>query len=139
MISFVLNHMKEVMTARPITYIHGNFDERILWVSPTDRIFFVDSCDISSFDPFYDFKNIGVITRFENIEFAKSIIDSYTQGHPTDEFWVAFELYNAFKLMSTTIELIKEGKEKEAIDKFETVADDFHGFKEDEIGKPKWY
>lgn len=41
--------------------------------------------------------------------------------------------------MSTTIELIKEGKEKEAIDKFETVVDDFHGFKEDEIGKPKWY
>ncbi len=139
MISFVLNHMKEVMTARPITYIHGNFDERILLVSPTDRVFFVDTCDISSFDPFYDFKNIGVITRFENIEFAKSIIDSYTQGHPTDEFWLAFELYNAFKLMSTTIELIKEGKEKEAIDKFETVADDFHGFKEDEIGKPKWY
>lgn len=28
MISFVLNHMKEVMTARPITYIHGNFDEK---------------------------------------------------------------------------------------------------------------
>lgn len=136
MISFVLNHMKEVMTARPITYIHGNFDERILWVSPTDRIFFVDTCDISSFDPFYDFKNIGVITRFENIEFAKSIIDSYTQGHPTDEFWLAFELYNAFKLMSTTIELIKEGKKKKPSTSLKQLRMTSTDLKKTKLGNP---
>lgn len=137
-IRFILNNMKEVMTARKQTYIHGNFSLNILWNNDKGDVFFVDICDISSFDPFYDFHKTGVLTRYQNPLFAKSLISSYTNNDPQNDFWLAFDVYNAIELLKMTVIDVQNGERKKAIDHFKEVNDDFNNFSEANL-VPKFY
>lgn len=137
-IKFILNHMREVMTARAQTYIHGNFTLETLWKDDRDNVFFVDICDINSFDPYYDFHKSGILTRYRSLPFTKALISSYNEKDPDESFWLAFNVYSALSLLEMTIQTVKERQVKKALDHFKEVCEDFNGFDETNL-VPKFY
>lgn len=137
-ISFILNNMKAVMYERDATYINGNISEETLYEDDKGNVFFVDTCDISSFDPYYDFKEIGIKTCYLNPIFSSAMINAYTNGKPDNDFWLAFAVYSALSLMNQMVTLVKANNKKAAHALFKKVCNDFNDFDESNL-VPKWY
>ena len=84
---------RSLLINRKQYFIHGDFHEGNLVVTPNNELFVIDFLDEgfeNYADPWYDFKTFG---ENDNAYYSTGLIHGYFSGEPPDEFWETLLYY----------------------------------------------